>query len=102
YNWENNASNAGTDYCNQNDGSLGGPGSPPPAAYRGILDDALTRGTAAILTLPIIDVVAADHNDLGDGGQGPPACVGDVRNSGTNYLQTRFKQNMPRKGGPFA
>ena len=52
--------------------------------------------------MPIIDYVAADHDDLGDGGQGPPACVGDVRNSGTNYLQTRFKQNMPRKGSPFA
>jgi hypothetical protein len=102
YNWENNASNAGTDYCNQNDGSLGGPGSQPANAYREILDDARARGTAALLTLPIIDYVAADHNDLGDGGQGPPACVGDVRNSGTNYLQTRFKQNQPRKGSAFA
>jgi hypothetical protein len=102
YNWENNASNAGTDYCNQNDGSLGGPGTPPANAYRDLLDDARTRGTAAILTLPIVDYVAADHDDLGDGGQGPPACIGDVRNSGTNYLQTRFKQNMPRKGSAFA
>jgi hypothetical protein len=102
YNWENNASNAGTDYCNQNDGSLGGPGTPPASAYRGILDDARTRDTAAILTLPIIDVVAADHDDLGDGGQGPPACVGDVSNSGTNYLQTRFATNVARKGAAFA
>lgn len=102
YNWENNASNAGTDYCNQNDGSMGAPGTPPANAFRGILDDARTRNTAAILTLPIIDYVAADHDDLGDGGQGPPACVGDVRNSGNNYLQTRFEQNLPRKGSAFA
>ncbi len=102
YNWENNASNAGTDYCNQNDGALGAPGTPPGNAYRGILDDARTRGTAAILTLPIIDVVAADHDDLGDGGQGPPSCVGDVRNSGTNYLTTRFATNVAKKGSAFA
>ncbi|MBZ0238589.1 MAG: glycoside hydrolase family 44 protein [Deltaproteobacteria bacterium] len=102
YNWENNASNAGEDYCNQNDGLLGGPGTPPANAFRGLLDDARARGTAAILTLPIIDVVAADHDDLGDGGQGPPACVGDVQSSGGDYLTTRFRQNVARKGAPFA
>jgi len=102
YNWENNASNAGSDYCFQNDATFGGPGSPPAGAYRGLLDDARARGTAAILTVPIIDHVAADHDDLGDGGQGPPACVGDVRNSGANYLTTRFKANQARKGAPFA
>jgi len=102
YNWENNASNAGSDYCFQNDNTFGGPGSAPAAAYRDLLDDARARGTAAIITVPIIDHVAADHDDRGDGGQGPPACVGDVRNSGANYLQTRFKSNQPRKGAPFA
>ncbi len=101
YNWENNASNAGTDYCNQNDRTFGGPGSPPAAAYRGLLDDARTRGTAAVLTVPIIDRVAADHDDRGDGGQGPPACVGDVRNSGADYLTTRFVANAPRRGSAF-
>lgn len=101
YNWENNASNAGTDYCNQNDATFGGPGSPPARAYRDLLDDARARGTAAILTVPIIDRVAADHDDLGDGGQGPPACVGDVRNSGANFLQTRFVTNAPRRGSAF-
>jgi hypothetical protein len=102
YNWENNASNAGSDYCFQNDATFGGPGSPPANAYRGLLDDARTRGTAAVITLPIVDHVAADHDDLGDGGQGPPACVGDVRNSGTNYLTTRFDENVARKGAAFA
>lgn len=102
YNWENNASNAGSDYCHQNDRTFGGPGSPPAAAYRGLLDDARARGTAAIVTVPIIDHVAADHDDRGDGGQGPPACVGDVRNSGPDYLATRFAANRARKGAPFA
>src|SRR6185503_3703980 len=27
---------------------------------------------------------------------------GDVRNSGPNYLQTRFRQELPRKGAPFS
>lgn len=102
YNWENNASNAGSDWCFQNDGTFGGPGSAPASAFRSLLDDARARGTAAVLTIPIIDHVAADHDDLGDGGQGPPACVGDVRNSGTDYLTTRFKANQARKGAPFA
>ena len=101
YDWENNASNAGTDYCNQNDATFGGPGSPPANAYRATLDDARARGTAAIVTVPIIDHVAADHDDLGDGGQGPPACVGDVRNSGASYLATRFVANAPRRGSAF-
>ncbi|MBK9029840.1 MAG: endoglucanase A [Myxococcales bacterium] len=102
YNWENNASNAGSDYCFQNDRTFGGPGTPPAAAYRATLDDARARGTAALVTVPIIDHVAADHDDLGDGGQGPPACVGDVRNSGANFLDTRFVANVARKGGAFA
>ncbi|MBK7077792.1 MAG: endoglucanase A [Myxococcales bacterium] len=102
YNWENNASNAGSDYCFQNDRTFGGPGSMPASAYRGILDDARARGTAALVTVPIVDYVAADHDDLGDAGQGPPACVGDVRNSGANYLQTRFKANHARKGSAFS
>jgi hypothetical protein len=102
YNWENNASNAGSDYCFQNDRTFGGPGSAPAAAYRELLDDARARGTAALVTVPIVDHVAADHDDRGDGGQGPPACVGDVRNSGADYLDTRFVANVARKGSPFA
>jgi hypothetical protein len=102
YNWENNASNAGSDYCHQNDRTFGGPGSPPAAAYRELLDDARARGTAALVTVPIVDHVAADHDDRGDGGQGPPACVGDVRHSGADYLTTRFVANHARKGRPFS
>jgi len=102
YNWENNASNAGSDYCHQNDATFGGPGSSPAAAFRELLDQARSRGTAAIVTIPIVDDVAADHDDLGDVGQGPPACVGDVANSGGNYLIDRFAKNHPRKGSAFS
>ena len=43
------------------------------------------------MTIPIVDYVAADKT----GG-----C--DVRNSGSNYLQTRFKQNQPTKGSALS
>ncbi|HEY4223924.1 MAG TPA: glycoside hydrolase family 44 protein, partial [Myxococcota bacterium] len=102
YNWENNASNAGTDYCNQNDSSMGSASDPPANAFSALLDDAQARGTSALITVPMLDVVAADTNDLGDGGQGPPACIGDVENSGPDYLHTRFVANQARKGAAFS
>lgn len=102
YNWENNASNAGSDYCHQNDGTFGGPGSTPGSAFLATLMDARARGTAAIVTVPVVDYVAADHDDLGDGGLGPPQCIGDVMNSGANFLTTRFIGNHPRKGSAFS
>lgn len=86
YNWENNASNAGSDYCFQNDGYLSS-SNVPGAAVKSNMDTASSVGAATLLTIPIVDYVAADK--LGN-------C--DVRNSGSNYLQTRFKQNRARKG----
>jgi hypothetical protein len=103
YNWEMNGSNAGSDYCYQNDGTFGTAASGPANAYKAMLDDAKTRGTAALVTVPIVDYVAADTNDNGDGGCGTGCgCVGDVRKSGSNYLTTRFKQNKPVKGSAFS
>lgn len=89
YNWENNASNAGSDYFFQNDGFLGG-GDVPGGAVQGALDQAAALDAAAVITIPINGYVAADK--LGGG---------DVRNSGPNYLQTRFKEERARKGAPF-
>jgi hypothetical protein len=95
YNWENNASNAGSDYQFQNDGFLS-PSTSPAAAVtggRGVdeergVDGATAGGAAALVTVPIVDHVAADRN----GG-------GDVRNSGTGYLATRFVRNHASKPG---
>ena len=81
YNWENNASNAGSDYQYQNDGYLSS-SSTPGAAEKDTLDAAQAIGATALLTIPIVDYVAADK--LGGG---------DVRNSGATYLDTRFKKN---------
>jgi hypothetical protein len=85
YNWENNASNAGSDWCFQNDGLLSASNTPGDAV-KPTITQAKNAGAAAIVTIPIVDYVAADKN----GG-----C--DVRNSGANYLQTRFKQNLSTK-----
>src|SRR5262245_17482938 len=90
YNWENNASNAGSDFQFQNDGFLGG-GNTPGGAISPMLSNASARNAGAIVTIPINGYVSADKN----GG-------GDVRNSGANYLQTRFKQELPRKGSAFS
>ena len=89
YNWENNASNAGSDWCFQNDGCCRRRTRRARRCSRPI-DQATSAGAAAmVVTVPIVDYVAADKN----GG-----C--DVRNSGANYLQTRFKQNRRRRARP--
>ncbi|MGA2233764.1 MAG: glycoside hydrolase family 44 protein [Tepidisphaeraceae bacterium] len=89
YNWTNNASNAGNDWHFQNDGYLGHddvPGSATAAA----IDSASNAQAVIILTIPMIGYVSADKN--GDG---------DVRNSGADYLTTRFRRSEPVKGAPF-
>ena len=90
YNWENNASNAGSDWCFQNDGYLSSSNT-PAEAVRPQIQQAKAAGAAVLVTVPIVDHVAADKN----GG-----C--DVRNSGPNYLQTRFNQNRPTKGSALS
>lgn len=89
YNWENNASNAGSDWFFQNDAYMGG-GNTPGGALIPWINDATTKSAATLLTVPINGYVAADKN--GDG---------DVRNSGANYLQTRFRQSLAVKGSAY-
>jgi hypothetical protein len=90
YNWETNASNAGSDYMFQNDDNLS-KSNTPGDALQSTLSGAKSVGGTALLTIPIVDYVAADKN----GG-------GDVRNSGSDYLQTRFKQNRATKGSDLS
>lgn len=89
YNWENNASNAGSDYQYQNDGYLDASNS-PGHAVAGTLADAAAHNAGVLLTIPMNGYVSADKSP-----------GGDVRNSGSNYLQTRFKVEQPRKGSAF-
>ncbi|MBK9973360.1 MAG: endoglucanase A [Planctomycetes bacterium] len=89
YNWENNASNAGVDWYNQNDSYLGGGATPGGAVTPGI-SDAHTHNASIIVTVPLIGYVAADTS----GG-------GDV-NQTSNYLANRFKVSQAKKGAAFS
>jgi hypothetical protein len=88
YNWENNASNAGSDFIFQNDDYLGG-GNTPGGAVIAAIKNAASRSAGILLTVPTNGYVAADKK--GDG---------DVRNT-PNYLKVRFRQSKPRKGSAF-
>ena len=88
YNWENNASNAGNDWHNQNDDFLGG-GDVPGQVVRSFLEPTLAAGAAAVVTVPMAGYVAADEK--GDG---------DVANT-PNYLETRFVKTSVHKPGPY-
>jgi len=88
YNWENNASNAGSDWHHQNDGYLGETDEPGWTA-RTFLQEAQRYGAAVLLTLPCTGYVAADKKADGDVGQTP------------DYLKTRFVRSLPRKNAPL-
>jgi Glycoside hydrolase family 44 len=95
YNWENNASNAGSDYFFQNDGYLVGglPGNEqdqPGAAVRGLIEASLANDASALLTIPICGYVAADKDGGGDVNQSP------------NFLETRFHPTIAFKGAALS
>lgn len=90
YNWETNASNAGSDYRHQNDGYLGETNEPGWTA-RMFWERAHRNGAVALLTVPAMGRVSADKAADGDVNQTP------------DYLETRFHRSLPRKpGGKFA
>ena len=88
YNWETNASNAGSDWHHQNDNLMGTdvPGEP----IRKGVAASHERGAACVVTIPIIGRVAADKNGGGDVKQTP------------DYLNKRFLPSLSKKDGPFA
>jgi hypothetical protein len=88
YNWENNASNAGSDWHHQND-SLMSNSNEPGLVGRQFLEETRRHKATAILTVPMTGYVAADKKGDGDVNQTP------------NYLETRFKKSLPRKSGPL-
>ena len=86
YNWETNASNAGSDYLHQNDGYLSNSNEPGkvPGDY---LKAAQQNGAAVLLTVPSLGYVSADKNADGDVNKTP------------DYLNTRFYKSYPKKPG---
>jgi len=90
YNWETNASNAGSDYFNENDAFLGGGNTPNGAVAPGILA-ARNAGAGIVVTMPTIGHVSADKSS---------ANQEDV-NVTPDYIHVRFHQSVPRKNAPF-
>ena len=90
YNWENNDSNAGSDYQYENDDYLSA-STTPGAAVLPTVQAAVAAGAAALVTVPIAGYVSADRN--------PP---GPVQNSGSNYLSTRFDVDQPTDPAPLS
>ena len=88
YNWENNASNAGSDYQNQSDDYL--IKSNVPGEYpRRAVATAQAAKASFLVTIPMAGYVAADKNGDGDVNKTP------------NYLTVRFRQSVPAKRAPF-
>ena len=96
YNWESNASNAGSDYNHQNDTYLcdncpncsSQCSSTPGEVTSASVSLAQAHGAAALVTIPILGYVAADIS-------GPVA-------TGTDYLSSRFLVSKARKAAPFS
>lgn len=86
YNWENNASNAGSDWLYQNDGYLSD-SETPAVAVTDFITQAHNNDSATLVTVPIAGYVAADKD-------GPTASDG-------GDIPTRFKISLPQKGSDF-
>ena len=83
YNWETNASNAGSDYQHQNDGFLS-ESAEPGLVSSSYMKAAQENGAAVLLTIPTLGYVSADKNGNGDVNKTP------------NYLSVRFKKSTQR------
>lgn len=88
YNWETNASNAGTDYFNQNDNFLSS-SNVPGAAFTDQIQKTLDDGGEYVMSIPMAGYVSADKNGGGDVNQTP------------DFIHTRFLPSSPRKGSAF-
>jgi hypothetical protein len=90
YNWENNYSNAGSDWLYQNDTYLSS-STVPGEAVRSRVAASFSRGAGAMVTVPMLGYVAADAN-------GPMDTLDATR---AQRLATRFRISKPTKGAPF-
>jgi len=90
YNWENNASNAGSDYMYENDAYISSSkvaGDPMKQSVKAAAD----AGASIIMTVPMAGWVSADES-------GP--C--DAHPANTSVIQQHFFPILPKKGSAFA
>lgn len=93
FNWENNASNAGTDYLNSSDSYLGtnsgiGNSQAPGALLQAWVNADRAQNLKTIATLPLAGYVAADMNGSVAAGEAAPS--------------TRWKQVIVEKAGALS
>jgi hypothetical protein len=94
YNWENNASNAGSDWYHHSDfGMASGPNDPPGTAFRGAIQNAVTDGDAVIVTVPMAGYVSADGNGTVDETQIAPS---------PRWKQVVAKKSTIHSGSPLS
>jgi hypothetical protein len=90
YNWENNDSNSGNDAGFSNDSYLSSSHT-PGEAVRTRVAASFARGAGILVTVPMLDYVAADAS----GATGSDEAGRDAR------LAAHFHRNVPRKAGAF-
>lgn len=88
YNWENNASNAGNDYRNQNDAYLGATNEPGWVGSS-FLKEGQSHKAAVLLTIPMAGYVSADK------------APDDDVNKTPDYLNNRFLVSKAKKPTSF-
>jgi hypothetical protein len=89
YNWETNASNAGSDWYHHSDYHLTGgqANRPPGSAVSGMIQSAGTAGRAALVTIPMAGYVSADANGTVDETQIAPS--------------SRWREVVPKKSTKY-
>jgi hypothetical protein len=88
YNWETNASNAGSDWNYSNDNYLIDSNT-PGEAIRVSVAESQSIGAAHIVTVPMAGYVSADKN-------------GNVDLNDPNHIADRFFETLPEKGSAFS
>ena len=87
YNWETNASNAGSDWHYSNDGYLLDDDTPGEAVRRAV-EESRRNGAAHVVTVPMAGHVSADKS-------------GNVDLDDPNHLAERFHESLAKKGAAF-
>lgn len=87
YNWETNASNAGSDWQYSSDNYLSS-SDVPGEAVRVAVEESLSHGAAHVVTVPMAGYVSADKD-------------GPVDLDDPNHLAERFFESVPAKGTAF-